>query len=150
VTSLDLSRKYLDWGRRNFALNNLAAGQHDFIYGDVFDWIKRLSKKGRMFDLVLLDPPTFSQSKESGIFRAESNYGKLVSEALRVLEPNGVLFCSTNAARLEPEKFLATIHASVAGAGRKILKEHYFPQPPDFPISKAEPAYLKTAWFRIT
>ena len=149
VTSLDLSKKYLDWGRRNFALNNLDPAQHDFIFGDVFDWLKRLGKKGRAFDLVLLDPPTFSQSKQSGLFRAETDYGKLVSEALRVLRPGGTLFCSTNAARLEPEKFHATVRESIAGAKRKVLREHYFPQPPDFPISKMEPAYLKTAWFQI-
>jgi len=149
VTSLDLSKKYLDWGRRNFALNNVDPAQHDFIFGDVFDWLKRLAKKGRLFDVVLLDPPTFSQSKQTGLFRAESDYGKLVGEALRVLRPGGTLFCSTNAARLEPEKFLATIHQSIAAAHRKILREHYFPQPPDFPISKSEPAYLKTAWFQV-
>ena len=47
TTSLDLSRKYLDWGRRNFQLNGLDPAQHDFIYGDAFDWLRRLAKKGR-------------------------------------------------------------------------------------------------------
>src|SRR5208282_3924125 len=63
TTSLDLSKKYLEWGRRNFALNGLDPAAHDFIYGDAFDWLRRLAKKGRRFDAVLLDPPTFSQSK---------------------------------------------------------------------------------------
>jgi 23S rRNA (cytosine1962-C5)-methyltransferase len=136
VTSLDLSRKYLDWGRRNFQLNELDPAHHDFIYGDVFDWLKRFAKKGRQFDLVLLDPPTFSQSKDSGVFRAETDFAKLAGDALRVLKPGGVLFASTNAARLKPEDFLAQIHNSVSAARRKILAEHYCPQPPDFPISK--------------
>ncbi len=47
TTSLDLSKKYLDWGRRNFLLNGLDPAQHDFIYGDVFDWLRRLAKKSR-------------------------------------------------------------------------------------------------------
>jgi 23S rRNA (cytosine1962-C5)-methyltransferase len=47
VTSLDLSKKYLEWGKRNFALNGLDLQQHDFIYGDAFGWLKRLWKKGR-------------------------------------------------------------------------------------------------------
>ena len=65
TTSLDLSKKYLEWGRRNFALNGLDPAAHDFIYGDTFDWLRRLAKKGRAFDAVVLDPPTFSQSKET-------------------------------------------------------------------------------------
>ncbi len=85
TTSLDLSKKYLDWGRRNFELNGLDPAQHDFIYGDCFDWMKRLAKKDRRFDLILLDPPTFSQSKQSGVWRAEKDYGKLVSQALALL-----------------------------------------------------------------
>ena len=87
ATSLDLSRKYLDWGRRNFELNGLDPAAHDFIYGDVFDWLKRLAKKGRSFDVILLDPPTFSRSPGRGDFRAETDYGRLVSLALPLLRP---------------------------------------------------------------
>jgi 23S rRNA (cytosine1962-C5)-methyltransferase len=150
LTSLDLSKKYLDWGRRNFHLNGLKPEEHDFIYGDVFDWLKRLGKKGRLFDVVLLDPPTFSKSKESGLFRAEHDYPRLVGDALKLLKPGGVLFASSNAARWAPEDFVRDVHQAIAKAGRKILKEQYVPQPPDFPISKAEPAYLKTLWMKIT
>jgi 23S rRNA (cytosine1962-C5)-methyltransferase len=149
VTSLDLSRKYLDWGRRNFLLNGIEPAEHDFVFGDVFDWVKRLAKKDRKFDVVLLDPPTFSQAKESGVFRAEKDYGKLVKLALQVLTPSGVLFCSSNASRWEPENFLAQIRTAISDEKRKMLSEQYFPQPPDFPISREEPAYLKTVWMRI-
>lgn len=149
TTSLDLSKKYLEWGKRNFALNGLDPAQHDFIYGDTFDWLRRLAKKGRAFDIIVLDPPTFSQSKESGVFRAEKDYGKLAASALTVLKPNGVLLASTNAAELVPEKFLDQINEAVRSAQRKIIQQHYVPQPPDFPISRAEPAYLKTVWLRI-
>jgi 23S rRNA (cytosine1962-C5)-methyltransferase len=149
TTSLDLAKKYLEWGRRNFELNGLDPARHDFIYGDALDWLRRLAKKGRRFDAVLLDPPTFSQSKARGIFRAEKDYGKLVTAALPVLEPGGVLFAATNAAGLAPEDFLAVLHAAVAAAGRKVEQVHYAPQPPDFPISRDEPAYLKTVWLRV-
>ncbi|HWW00980.1 MAG TPA: pseudouridine synthase [Candidatus Acidoferrum sp.] len=149
TTSLDLSKKYLEWGKRNFMLNELPLAEHDFIYGDVFDWLKRFEKKRRFFDVLLLDPPTFSQSKESGVFRAEKDYGELVAAALPLLQPGGVLFASTNAANWSPEVFLAAIQAPVRAAGRKVLKLHYAPQPPDFPISRAEPAHLKTVWLRL-
>ncbi len=149
TTSLDLSKKYLEWGRRNFTLNGLDPAAHDFIYGDAFDWLRRLAKKGRMFDAVALDPPTFSQSKEHGVFRAEKDYGKLVTTALPLVKPGGVLFASTNAADWPPEKFLADVEKAIHSARRKILQRHHVPQPPDFPISRAEPAHLKTAWLRI-
>ncbi|MBI2929160.1 MAG: class I SAM-dependent methyltransferase [Verrucomicrobia bacterium] len=149
ATSLDLSKKYLDWGKRNFALNDLDPAQHDFIYGDVFDWLKRLRKKGRLFDAIVLDPPTFSQSKEHGAFRAEKDFGELAALALPLLKSEGVLFCSTNAAGLRPETFLQMILAAVAAQRRHVLKQHDVPQPPDFPISREEPAYLKTVWLPV-
>jgi 23S rRNA (cytosine1962-C5)-methyltransferase len=149
VTSLDLSKKYLDWGRRNFELNKLDPAAHDFIYGDVFDWLKRFAKKQRLFDVVLLDPPTFSKSRQSGLFRAEEDYSRLVSEALKVLKRGGVLFASSNAARWAPEDFVRQIRDAVAKAGRKTFREQYIPQPPDFPITKQEPAYLKTLWLKF-
>jgi 23S rRNA (cytosine1962-C5)-methyltransferase len=149
TTSLDLSKKYLEWGRRNFAINSLDPGAHDFIYGDVFDWMRRLAKKGRSFDVIVLDPPTFSQSKEHGTFRADKDYGKLVTTALPLLKPGGALLASTNAAEWPPEEFLADTEAAVQSAKRKILQKHYVPQPPDFPISRDEPAYLKTVWMRL-
>ena len=148
VTSLDLSKKYLEWGRRNFALNGLDPAAHDFIYGDTFDWLRRLAKKGRAFDAIVLDPPTFSKSKEHGTFRAEKDCGKLVAAALPVLKPGGVLLASTNAADWPPDEFLADVETAVRTAKRKIVQRHYVPQPPDFPVSRAESAYLKTVWLK--
>ena len=149
TTSLDLSKKYLEWGKHNFSLNELDPAAHDFIFGDTFDWLRRLAKKGRAFDAIVLDPPTFSQSKANGVFRVEKNFGDLVAAALPVLKPGGILLASTNAAEWPPELFLAAIEAAVRGAERKILKQHYVPQPPDFPISRAEPGYLKTVWLKV-
>jgi 23S rRNA (cytosine1962-C5)-methyltransferase len=150
TTSLDLSKKYLEWGRRNFVLNGLDPAAHDFIYGDTFDWLRRLAKKGRAFDAVVLDPPTFSQSKEHGTFRAEKDYGRLVTAALPVLKPGGMLLASTNAADWLPEDFLAAVETAIRSARRKIVQRHYVPQPPDSPVSRAEPAYLKTVWLRTS
>jgi len=149
TTSLDLSKKYLDWGRRNFQLNHLDPAEHDFIDGDVFDWIRRLTKKGRLFDVILLDPPTFSRSKKAGVFRAEKDYSGLVGAALPLLKRDGVLFASTNSAGWLPAAFRSAVETGVRAAGRKIVRRHFVPQPPDFPVSRSEPAYLKTWWMRI-
>ncbi len=149
TTSLDLSKKYLAWGRRNFALNGLDSAAHDFIFGDAFDWLRRLARKGRQFDAIVLDPPTFSQSKGQGTFQAEKNYPDLVGAALPLLKPEGVLLASTNAARLAPEHFVEMLASAIRAGRRRIREQHYAPQPPDFPITRAEPGYLKTAWLRV-
>lgn len=149
TTSLDLSKKYLDWGRRNFALNQIPLPGHDFIFGDVFDWARRFQKKGRQFDFIILDPPTFSQPKGGAPFQAEKHYGKLVGAVLPLLRKSGVLLASTNAHKLAPENFLAQIENAIRQNRRAILQKHFVPQPPDFPAHKEEPAYLKTVWLRV-
>ena len=149
ATSLDLSKKYLDWGKRNFALNGLEPAAHDFIFGDAFDWFRRMAKKGRLFDVVILDPPTFSRSKEHGVFRAEKDYTTLAAAALPLLARDGVLLACTNAAALKPERFLEMVTLAITRAGRRVTRQHYAPQPPDFPVHRQEPAYLKTVWLRI-
>jgi 23S rRNA (cytosine1962-C5)-methyltransferase len=149
VTSLDLSRKYLDWGRENFRRNGLDPAAHEFLDGDVFDWLKRLAKKGRAYDAVVLDPPTFSRSKQRGAFRVERDFGALVTGALPLVRPGGVLFASTNAASLAPEKWVGQVTRAIQSSGRAVAQQHYAPQAPDFPISRGEPAYLKTLWLRI-
>lgn len=148
TTSLDLSRKYLDWGRRNFELNGIDADGHDFIYGDVFDWFRRFHNKGRKFEVIVLDPPTFSKSKKRQ-FKAERDYGELVAMALPILAPGGVLFVSTNAARLSVSRFQRHCSDAVVTAGRRVLEEEFVGQPADFPVALDEPAYLKTMWLRV-
>jgi 23S rRNA (cytosine1962-C5)-methyltransferase len=147
VTSLDLSRNYIEWGRRNFALNAIDPAKHDFIFGDVFDWLRRFARKKRLFDVIILDPPTFSRSKESGVFQAEKDYGALAAAALPLLKRGGILFASTNAAGFASEDFLETVDAAMSG--RRVVERHYAPQPPDYPIEHAEPAYLKTVWLKV-
>jgi 23S rRNA (cytosine1962-C5)-methyltransferase len=149
VTSVDLSRKYLEWGKDNFRLNGIDPVAHDFLYGDVFDWIRRLTRKRRTFDVILVDPPTFSRSREQGTFQVERDYGRLITLCLALLKANGVLMASTNAGGFKPEDFVAGVLTAARSAGRAVLQHQYFPQPPDFPVSRGEPAYLKTIWLRL-
>ena len=149
TASIDLSRKYLNWGRQNFSVNSLDSAEHEFLAGDAFHWFTRLARKKRAFDIVILDPPTFSRSKESGVFRAEKDYGKLIAAALPLVKPGGILFASTNAAGYPAESFLLDVEEATHAAGRRIERRHYSPQPPDFPIHAGEPAYLKTLWVKL-
>jgi 23S rRNA (cytosine1962-C5)-methyltransferase len=112
-------------------------------------WFRRLVKRKRLFDVIVLDPPTFSRSKESGVFQAGKDYGALVDAALPLLKPGGTLLASTNAAGFAPEDFLEAVTGAIGRAGRSVAKQHCAPQPPDFPIERAEPAHLKTVWMRV-
>jgi len=149
VTSLDLSRKYLTWGQRNFQLNQLEPTFHAFVSGDVREWFRRWHRQGRRFDVVLLDPPTFSRSKVSGVFRVEKDLSALITAAAQLLVPGGVLFVSSNAARWAAPDFVEAVHSAVQAAGRRILQHHYVPQPPDFPVHPEEPPHLKSLWLRL-
>ena len=149
TTSLDLSQKYLEWGRENFHLNQLNPDDHDFIYGDTFDWIKRLAKRGEQYDLVILDPPTFSRSKISGLFRAKSDYGRLAKSASALVRKNGMLLACCNAANLSPAEFKADVRRGIRDGGRKIVQHFQAMQPKDFPVDQQEPAYLKAFWLRL-
>ncbi|HAM14434.1 MAG TPA: bifunctional 23S rRNA (guanine(2069)-N(7))-methyltransferase RlmK/23S rRNA (guanine(2445)-N(2))-methyltransferase RlmL, partial [Eggerthellaceae bacterium] len=66
TTTVDLSQKYLDWARRNMAANGFEAGAHSFVKADVMRWITEARRTGERFDLVFVDPPTFSNSKAMG------------------------------------------------------------------------------------
>lgn len=147
--SLDLSKKYLEWGKENFRVNGLNPEEHDFIFGDAWDWLKRLVKKGLRFDIILLDPPTFSKSKTSGVFQAPKDYPRLVQAALPLLNSPGILFVSTNASHYSRKSFLKDANLAIAIGGRKVLRETFVPQPSDFPGGPRNPAYLKTCWFQV-
>jgi 23S rRNA (cytosine1962-C5)-methyltransferase len=150
TTSVDLSRNYLEWGKENFRANGLDLTGHDFIFGDVFEWLKRFAKRGQTWDIVLLDPPTFSTTKKGRSFRAERDYLELAKLAATLVVPGGTLFCSTNQRTIAPAAFERTIRQ----CGRAIVSMEFEALPFDFcrPDPSASrrlglPAgYLKTTW----
>jgi 23S rRNA (cytosine1962-C5)-methyltransferase len=145
VTSLDLSKSYLDWGRDNFRANSLDPASHDFIYGDCFDWLRRLARKGRQFDLVLLDPPTYSTVKKGPRFSAEKDYPKLVALAEPLVKRGGTLFGASSARGLSPQQFVAAVQR---GAPR-VRQWEFVTQPFDFRVAAGEKPYLKTLWVEL-
>ena len=150
VTSLDLSRKYLEWGKINFTANGFPLDGHDFIYGDAFEWLRRLRNKGRRYDLIILDPPTFSHSKKIKIFRVEKDYQKLAIAAMELLNNQGWILASTNCAQYPKPFFKADLEKAARQVGSKITATHFVGQPNDYKVGKDSPAYLKTFWLQIT
>jgi 23S rRNA (cytosine1962-C5)-methyltransferase len=140
TVNIDLSKNYLDWGRRNYELNGIGAEAHEFIYGDVQNWLERFARKERRFDLVILDPPTFSRDKDGKVFTVEGGFPGLVRAAEGVLAAGGVLFCSTNQRTMTPAAFRALLKEGLAKPDRWKIEAR--PMPPDFTGEQ----YLKACW----
>jgi 23S rRNA (cytosine1962-C5)-methyltransferase len=130
--SVDLSRKSLKRGRQNFALNNLPTTGHQFIAEDVFEVLPRLARKGEKFDLIVLDPPTFSRSHRGKVFKVQSNFESLLGEALEVAGPDARILLSTNCATLT-ERALEVMARFCLKASRRAGTFHSEPRPRDFP-----------------
>ncbi|MGH8276033.1 MAG: bifunctional 23S rRNA (guanine(2069)-N(7))-methyltransferase RlmK/23S rRNA (guanine(2445)-N(2))-methyltransferase RlmL, partial [Steroidobacteraceae bacterium] len=100
-TSVDLSRTYLEWAQRNLALNGLARETHEFVQADCREWLREAALGSQRFDLVFLDPPTFSNSKRmQGVLDVERDHPELIDACARLLAPAGLVVFSTNAQRL--------------------------------------------------
>ncbi|MBH0095916.1 bifunctional 23S rRNA (guanine(2069)-N(7))-methyltransferase RlmK/23S rRNA (guanine(2445)-N(2))-methyltransferase RlmL [Psychrobacter sp. NZS113] len=106
VTSVDLSQNYLDWGKQNFVLNGLdvSRNKYQFVAADIFEWIKDNTEQ---FDIIFIDPPTFSNSKKfQGTFDVQRDHAALINRAMNRLTSDGVLYFSNNFTRFELDEQL--------------------------------------------
>lgn len=94
TASVDMSATYLDWARKNFAANGYSESDNPLIQADCVEW---LGREGRCYDLILLDPPAFSNSKRmQGTLDIQRDHPALLESAMARLSPGGVLYFSTN------------------------------------------------------
>ncbi|MCB1737825.1 MAG: class I SAM-dependent methyltransferase, partial [Gammaproteobacteria bacterium] len=94
TTSVDLSRTYLDWARRNMALNGFTGIQHEFVHADCLQW---LAEAGPSYDLIVLDPPSFSNSaRMEETLDVQRDHVGLIRACMARLTPDGVLVFSNN------------------------------------------------------
>ena len=108
TTSVDLSRTYLDWARRNLSLNGFS-DRHRLEQGDVMAWLQACRDS---YDLIFIDPPTFSNSKRmEGVFDVQRDHVQLLDLAMARLAPGGVLYFSNNFRRFELDPHLAERYA---------------------------------------
>ncbi|HEV2228712.1 MAG TPA: bifunctional 23S rRNA (guanine(2069)-N(7))-methyltransferase RlmK/23S rRNA (guanine(2445)-N(2))-methyltransferase RlmL [Steroidobacteraceae bacterium] len=104
--SVDLSRTYLEWAQQNLALNDLTSPAHALVQADCREWLADAAARAPRFDLIFLDPPTFSNSKRmEGVLDVARDHAQLIDACARLLAPGGLLVFSTNAQRfkLAPE-----------------------------------------------
>lgn len=96
--SVDMSNTYTAWGRENFVLNGFSEANNSIVRADCLRFLDDEIRSQTRYDIIVVDPPTISRSKKmSGMFDIQEDYITLLSKALRLLVPGGVLFFSTNA-----------------------------------------------------
>lgn len=103
TTTVDMSNTYLNWAKKNMQLNNIQ-GEHEFIQADCLDWLAAEARQpySRQYDLIFLDPPTFSNSKRmDGVFDVQNDHVSLIKNAASLLAPDGILYFSTNFRRFK-------------------------------------------------
>lgn len=111
VESVDMSATYLDWARENFRLNGIETDRHEFVREDVLEYLRSPVRPGAKFDLIFLDPPTFSNSKKmEQYFEVEKDQEFLVEACLRRLAPGGVLYFSNNKRSFRLSEKIANSH----------------------------------------
>lgn len=95
--TVDLSNTYLDWAKRNFQLNGMDLDKHQIVRADVFQYLTDAIKQNKQFDLIVLDPPSFSNSKKMlDILDIQRDQAKLIDGAMALLAKDGVLHFSNN------------------------------------------------------
>ena len=147
VVTLDLSRPSVQWAEENWNANGLSAEQGPqsrFIFGDVFEWLPRFKKDGKLFDCVILDPPSFSRGKK-GNFSTDRDLGRLHQQAMALLKPGGVLVTSINSAKIPRARFEADVAAAAQALNMRFQILATIDLPESFPtrLSDREGRYLK-------
>jgi 23S rRNA (guanine2445-N2)-methyltransferase / 23S rRNA (guanine2069-N7)-methyltransferase len=95
--SVDLSNTYLDWAHENLLLNGFGGGAHELFRDDCLNWLEAQSVWGPRFDLIFVDPPTFSNSKRmDGVLDVQRDHVGMIRRSLKLLRPGGRLVFSTN------------------------------------------------------
>ena len=149
TTSVDLAKRSRELSQAHFQANGLSTGDHRFIVMDVFEYFKYAKRKGLTYDVIVLDPPSFARNKKQ-TFSVAKDYHKLISQSLEILNPEGIIIASTNAANVSRQKFTEQIDKGFAGRSYQILNKYGLPA--DFAYNKKDESsnYLKVISMKVS
>jgi len=144
VIQLDISRSSLDLARKNEDLDHLCGTKMEYMAADVFKELRLYRDKGMSFDLIVLDPPKFADTKGQ-LMRAMRGYKDINLLAMKLLRPNGVLATFSCSGAMTPEMFLTVCREAAFDAKRCFQVLERTGQAPDHPVSLSFPEglYLK-------
>lgn len=146
IAAVDVAAKAHARARRNFALNGFDEGRAEHLVGDSMKVLTRLHERGRRFDMVVIDPPAFASASKGGkTFSAIKDYSDLVSAALALMPPGGLLVAASSTRRVSAVDFEAALAKGAATAHTELRIVDRRSLPPDFPTTPGFPEgnYLK-------
>ena len=149
TTSVDLAKRSRELSQAHFQANGISTDDHRFMVMDVFEYFKYAKRKGLTYDVIVLDPPSFARNKKQ-TFSVAKDYHKLISQSLEILNPEGIIIASTNAANVSRQKFTEQIDKGFAGRSYQILNKYGLPA--DFAYNKKDESsnYLKVISMKVS
>ena len=149
TTSVDLAKRSRELSQAHFQANGISKDDHRFIVMDVFEYFKYAKRKDLTYDVIVLDPPSFARNKKQ-TFSVAKDYHKLISQSLEILNPEGIIIASTNAANVSRQKFTEQIDKGFAGRSYQILNKYGLPA--DFAYNKKDESsnYLKVISLKVS
>ncbi len=149
TTSVDLAKRSLAKTEEHFTLNAVDLSKQNIVVDDVFDYFKYAVRKKLLFDMVVVDPPSFARSKKR-TFSANKDYVKLLKEIILITNNNGIIVASTNSANFSMMRFRDFIKQAFKELKIKYKVEESYTLPKDFRVSDKckESDYLKVVFIR--
>lgn len=148
TVSLDLNKRWLDRVEPQLQANGISFDErHDRIFGDCFEWLDKLRKRGEKFDIVILDPPSSSVGKKKKRWSVNRDMAELVQLAAPLVKKGGLLWTTTNSASLAPLKFTSLCRKGFENSGIDYRLERIQPMSVDFPTIGTQP--VKNLVWRI-
>ncbi len=146
VTGVDASPGYTEWAKANFGANRLNPKRHEFIVGECLKVLADLGRQNKMFDIILMDPPSFSTTNNSR-FTTRGGTSDIVAAALPLLSNGGLLIASSNHQKIDLADYLKELRRGALQAGSELRVVSLYGQPEDFPypVTFPEGRYLKYA-----
>ena len=136
VVNVDISRKYLDWGKKNYALNGLPVMAEKFVTADCAAYLRGAAKWKNTFDVIILDPPSFARHRGRA-FIVKTQLPSLIAASLQILNPGGIIFVSANHSEISSELLGRWVRTAGNSAGRQLKRMARHGQDMDFPGSGA-------------
>jgi 23S rRNA (cytosine1962-C5)-methyltransferase len=146
VTNVDVSAGYTEWAKANFGCNRLNPQRYEFLVGDCLAVLGDLAARKKEYDIILMDPPSFSTTGKSR-FTTRGGTSDLVAASLPLLSDCGLLICSSNHQKLDVADYLKELRRGALKAGSDMRVISLAGQPEDFPypVTFPEGRYLKYA-----
>lgn len=150
TTSVDLAKRSLVKTKEQFEVNGLDLEAQKIHVMDTFEYFKYAKKKDLSFDLIILDPPSFARNKKK-VFSVSKNYGELIEDSVDILNDQGTIVASTNAANLSAKKFQQSIEEALDKKNVRYQKVREAQLPADFAVYEGFPEgnYLKVFFYQI-